>query len=990
MAAAPEDLAFRAPNSQPGAPASTRAGRSTCSASTRRLVEAARARTGAAVWNRRDVQVSTAAEVASAYLQLRTIQQQITVASAEVERQQRSERLVRARVRGGLVTGQDLEEQSSELATATAAIPPLRAEADAAIHKIGILTGDSPQALIADLGPTEALPFSPPEVPAGLPSDLLRRRPDIRAAERNLAASTADIGVATADLYPRFSLSAAPALVSTALASLIEWGSRSFTAGASLDWPIFNGGRTRANIEVKNAQQEEALIAYRKTILTALQDVEDALVKIDNDKKGIGELEGALGSARTGRGNRPRALYRRPRHTFGRPRRASQTHRIGEQGGRDEGRTGDRHGRALQGARRRLARSRGGSGAMKRYRPILVLLVIALAAILVWELFGPKPRTAYLSGYIVGDNLDLAAPVSGTLESVSLVDGQRVSAGQAAFRIAPATLAAQGQQASANVAANQTADLDALRPIRGRRVADVAASQATALNARQNLARFAIGKARRSRRRSPTPTSTRPMRASPGECQCCFSPQKPPTRAEQESPRRKPRPQQAIGARRNVDIQVCQLSPVGPAEGRVDQVYFQVGEWVPANQAIVSIIPDGKVKVRFFVPERKVSHYRPGTRGALLLRRLRWRPCCEDRLREPGSEFTPPIIFSRDSRARMVFMVEAYPANPAKLNPGPAGRGRAAAVTLAIDVSGLNKSFGERRVVKDVALKIEEGHITGFLGPNGSGKTTTLRMLCGLADARQRQGHRARPRFSERGGGHQAPDRLHDAALLALRRPDDRGESGVHRPGLQPRSGRLAGRRRHSPSSVYRTGASSSPASCRAAGSSAWRSPQRRFTSPSCCFSTSPPRASTRRPGATFGMKSIALSDTGMTVLVSTHYMDEAERCHDIAYIFNGDLIARGTADELIGQSRPRHLRSRRARAPTGSRATLAASPGSRWFRPSGRPFTSAGPTEAHSKRRSTPFRREPWHWVEVEPSLEDVFIHLMHAQDSNRLGEAA
>lgn len=265
---------------------------------TRRSVEAARARTGAAVWNRRDVEVSTAAEVASAYLRLRTLQQQIAVASAEVERQQRSGRLIEARVRGGLVTGQDLEQQRSELATAAAAIPPLRAEADVQVHKIGILTGAPPDSLVAQLGPAGALPFPPPEVPAGLPSDLLRRRPDIRAAERNLAASTADIGVATADLYPSFSLSAAPALVSTALASLIEWGSRSFTAGASFDWPIFNGGRTRANIEARNAQQEEALIAYRKTILTALQDVEDALVRIDNDKKGIGELEGALGSAR--------------------------------------------------------------------------------------------------------------------------------------------------------------------------------------------------------------------------------------------------------------------------------------------------------------------------------------------------------------------------------------------------------------------------------------------------------------------------------------------------------------------------------------------------------------------------------------------------------------------------------------------------------------------------------------------------------------------
>src|SRR4029079_2031933 len=225
-----------------------------------------------------DVQVSTAAEVASAYLQLRTLQQRIAIAEAEVDRWERALRLISARTRGGLVTGQDLEQQKSSLASARAAVPPLQSAADAQIHKIGVLTGSPPESLIADLSPAGigVSSPSPPQVPAGLPSDLLRRRPDIRAAERNLAAATADIGVAPADLYPRFSLSAAPALVSTALASLLQWGSRAFTAGAAIDWPIFNGGRTRANIAVTNARQEQSLIAYRKTILAALQDVEDA------------------------------------------------------------------------------------------------------------------------------------------------------------------------------------------------------------------------------------------------------------------------------------------------------------------------------------------------------------------------------------------------------------------------------------------------------------------------------------------------------------------------------------------------------------------------------------------------------------------------------------------------------------------------------------------------------------------------------------------
>jgi NodT family efflux transporter outer membrane factor (OMF) lipoprotein len=263
---------------------------------TRRSVEAARARTGATIWSRRDVQVSVAAEVVRTYLALRTLQQRIANAEAELERQQRFERLVAARARGGLVTGQDLAQQGSERSAAASAIPVLNAEADAQTHALGVLTGETPEALIAQLSQSQAL-HSAPIVPVGLPSDLLRRRPDIRAAERQLAASTADIGVAVADLYPRFSLTAAPALVSTALASLLEWGSRSFSVSGAVDWPIFNGGRTRANIAVANARQSQALIAYRKTVLTALQDVEDSLSRTDGDRSQLAKLEAALASA---------------------------------------------------------------------------------------------------------------------------------------------------------------------------------------------------------------------------------------------------------------------------------------------------------------------------------------------------------------------------------------------------------------------------------------------------------------------------------------------------------------------------------------------------------------------------------------------------------------------------------------------------------------------------------------------------------------------
>jgi NodT family efflux transporter outer membrane factor (OMF) lipoprotein len=262
----------------------------------RREREAAAARTGSSVWNRRDAEVTVAAEIADAYFRLRTYQTLKANAEAELARLRRFEQLVDARTRGGLVTGQDLEQQKSERAAAAAEIPVLDAQAKAEIHALGVLTGQSPDALAFELAPSANLP-APPDIPAGVPSDLLRRRPDIRAAERDLAAATADIGVAVADLYPRFSLTAAPALVSTALGSLLEWGSRSFSAGAALDWPIFDGGRRKANIEVQNARQEQAMIAYRRTVLIGLQDVEDSLSRLAGDRQNLAELEQAVATA---------------------------------------------------------------------------------------------------------------------------------------------------------------------------------------------------------------------------------------------------------------------------------------------------------------------------------------------------------------------------------------------------------------------------------------------------------------------------------------------------------------------------------------------------------------------------------------------------------------------------------------------------------------------------------------------------------------------
>ena len=187
-----------------------------------RSVEAARARSQAAEWTARDLRVSIAAEVASDYLMLRSLQSQLAIAEAELERQRATLRLVAAQRQAGLIAELPERQQSLQLSNVAATIPQLQAQARAQIHALAVLAGEPPQAFSTELSSAAALPSAPPPVPPGLPSDLLRRRPDIRAAERNLAAATADIGVATADLYPKFNLMGMAELISTSLATLIE------------------------------------------------------------------------------------------------------------------------------------------------------------------------------------------------------------------------------------------------------------------------------------------------------------------------------------------------------------------------------------------------------------------------------------------------------------------------------------------------------------------------------------------------------------------------------------------------------------------------------------------------------------------------------------------------------------------------------------------------------------------------------------------------
>ncbi|MBW8911923.1 MAG: TolC family protein, partial [Sphingomonas sp.] len=176
-------------------------------------------------------------------------------------------------------------------------LEPLKADLDVRKHALGVLVGQPPEALMAELsGPLPAL-VPTPEIPAGLPSDLLRRRPDIRAAERNLAASTADIGVAVADLYPKFSLTGMAQLISTSLGSLFAGDSLQLTGTGQATFPLLDWGKRKATVNIRKEQREQAYQDYRLTVLQALRDVEDPLSRIDAERRRNALLRQALADA---------------------------------------------------------------------------------------------------------------------------------------------------------------------------------------------------------------------------------------------------------------------------------------------------------------------------------------------------------------------------------------------------------------------------------------------------------------------------------------------------------------------------------------------------------------------------------------------------------------------------------------------------------------------------------------------------------------------
>jgi NodT family efflux transporter outer membrane factor (OMF) lipoprotein len=265
----------------------------------RRAVEAAQARAEQALWESRDSAVSVSAEVASDYFTLRSVQRQIALSREQIERQRQTLALVEARYKYGFVTELDVHQQRTQLGAVEASLPALEAQTAAQIHALAALLGEQPDALQAELAPTAARQSVATPLPVGLPSELLRRRPDIRAAERALAASNAEIGAAVADLFPKFTLSGMFEFVSLDLRNLLDSASRQHSATAAITWPIFSGNRIRANIQIREEQNKQALYAYRKAVIRALQDVEDALSRYANERKRNGILRDTLVEAQS-------------------------------------------------------------------------------------------------------------------------------------------------------------------------------------------------------------------------------------------------------------------------------------------------------------------------------------------------------------------------------------------------------------------------------------------------------------------------------------------------------------------------------------------------------------------------------------------------------------------------------------------------------------------------------------------------------------------
>ncbi|MEO7432051.1 MAG: TolC family protein [Dokdonella sp.] len=259
----------------------------------RRGVEAQSADTQASAADLAAAQVAIVGDVARTYVELRGLQERLRVAQGNADNQRETLNLVDARFDAGRDTDFDTSRARAQLETTLARIPALEAQVGFAMHRLGVLVGQTPDALIAELTPQKSLPALPARLDPGTPGELLRNRPDVAAAELRLHASTARIGVATADLFPRFTLGGLLGTQAISAGNLFERDSETRLVALGVDWSFLDIGHVRARIAASDADAGAQLARYEQTVLLALEDTENALVRYSKARSEDEHLERA-------------------------------------------------------------------------------------------------------------------------------------------------------------------------------------------------------------------------------------------------------------------------------------------------------------------------------------------------------------------------------------------------------------------------------------------------------------------------------------------------------------------------------------------------------------------------------------------------------------------------------------------------------------------------------------------------------------------------
>jgi len=256
----------------------------------RRRAEAARARTASSAEQLEYARIVLGAEVARTYIELRTWQQRLVLAAASSQHLEQLEQLARIRFQAGEVSGQELRQAELDRSSYQATVPELEVGLRESLTGLATLTAQSVEQVQAQVGPAGPLMEVPAPPAAGLPSDLLNRRPDLRSAERDLQAANADVGVALAERYPRFSLVGSAGWNSIQSGSLLQNASRTWSLGPQFSLPVFNQGSLKSQVLANQAAYDAALASYHKAVLGALADVDVAFTRLAQDERGRGQL----------------------------------------------------------------------------------------------------------------------------------------------------------------------------------------------------------------------------------------------------------------------------------------------------------------------------------------------------------------------------------------------------------------------------------------------------------------------------------------------------------------------------------------------------------------------------------------------------------------------------------------------------------------------------------------------------------------------------